>query len=123
MDHKSIFLYININFFEHDLYLKFKIHFSSQNIKGKEINMENLGTINIFIHHPDEDITLNIQKLLTSYASLIIGRLGIPDRESGYNLITAIVKGRIEDITSLRNKLNDLDHVSATPVLTTIDIQ
>ena len=82
--------------------------------------MKKLGIIAIIIHHPKEEITLTIQKLLTSYAHLIIGRMGVPDRESGYNTISIIVKGKEEDIISLSDKINHLKNTTSNTILTTL---
>lgn len=82
--------------------------------------MKKLGIIAIIIHHPKEEITLHIQKLLTSYAHIIIGRMGLPDRESNHNLITLIVKGKEDDITSLSDKINYLENTTSNTILTSL---
>lgn len=84
--------------------------------------MKRLGIIAIIVKCQNECTPLEIQKLLTSYAHIIIGRLGVPDRESGYNTISIIVKGTVEDISALSGKLGKLNDVAVKSALTSVEI-
>ena len=63
-----------------------------------------------------------VQKLLSSYSRIIIGRMGIPDKESGYNTISLTVKGSLEDISALSGKLGKLSNVAVKSALTSVEI-
>lgn len=84
--------------------------------------MKRLGAIAIIVKYGSDKEPLEIQKLLSAYSRIIIGRMGIPDKESGYNTISIIVKGSIEDISSLEEKLKKLNKVIVKSVLTSIEI-
>lgn len=69
-----------------------------------------IGVIGIIIEN-DKEVVLKVQTLLSSYAHLICGRMGVPDHESGINVISLIVKGSNEEISALTGKLGRLKKV------------
>jgi putative iron-only hydrogenase system regulator len=85
--------------------------------------MKRLGIIAIIVKSGNDVTPLEVQKLLSSYSKIIIGRMGIPDRESGYNAISVIVKGNLEDISALSGKLGKLENVSVKSALTSVEIE
>lgn len=84
--------------------------------------MKRLGIIAIIVKCGEEITPLEIQKLLSSYSKIIIGRMGVPDKESGYNTISVIVKGSLEDISALSGKLGRIKNVSVKSALTSVEI-
>ena len=64
-----------------------------------------IGVIGIIIDAPTQDTALSVQKLLSDYGDIIIGRMGVPDRESGISAISVIVKGSMESISALLVKI------------------
>ncbi len=84
--------------------------------------MNRLGIIAIIVKCTNNCAPLEIQKLLSSYANIIIGRMGVPDRESGYNTISLIVKGSLESISALSGKLGKLENVAVKSALTSVEI-
>ena len=84
--------------------------------------MKRLGIIAIIVKYGSEEAPLEVQKLLSTYAGIIVGRMGIPDKESGYNTISLIVKGSVEEISALSGKLGKLNNVSVKSALTSVEI-
>lgn len=69
-----------------------------------------IGVIGIIIEN-DKDVVIKVQQLLSAYSHLICGRMGVPDHESGINVISVIIKGTNEEISALTGKLGRLDKV------------
>jgi putative iron-only hydrogenase system regulator len=62
-----------------------------------------IGTISILI--TDRDVITDVNKLLSSFADLIVARQGIPLREDGLFVISLIAKGDADIINTLTGKL------------------
>ena len=63
--------------------------------------------------------TESVEKLNTilhAYSSYIIGRMGVPHKERGISLISIMVDGPADEISSLSGKVGQLDGVSAKAV-------
>ena len=84
--------------------------------------MKRLGIIAIIVKYGSEEAPLEVQKLLSSYSRIIVGRMGIPDKESGYNTISLTVKGSVEEISALTGKLGKLNNVAVKSALTSVEI-
>jgi len=84
--------------------------------------MQRLGIIAIIVKYGNEEAPIEVQKLLSAYSRIIIGRMGIPDKESGYNTISITVKGSLEEISALSGKLGKLEHVAVKSALTSVEI-
>lgn len=76
-----------------------------------------IGVIGIII---EKDVTVvsKVQELLSSYAHLILGRMGVPNHETGVNVIALIVKGTNEEISALTGKLGRLNNVKVKSAVT-----
>ena len=62
----------------------------------------------------------NVQKLndiLTHHASIILGRQGIPMRERGINIISIVVEGTNDEISTLSGQLGRLRGLTSKVVL------
>lgn len=75
-----------------------------------------IGVIGIIIE--DRGVADRVQELLSANADLILGRMGLPDRESGVCVISLIVRGTNERISALTGKLGRLDNVKARSAVT-----
>ena len=74
--------------------------------------MENkLSIIGIFIQSPDAVNEVN--ELLHAYADKIVGRMGLPYRDRGVNVISVIIDAPADDISALAGKLGKIDGISA----------
>lgn len=78
--------------------------------------MNRTGVVAIVVS--DSTSVPQVQSVLTSHGSVICGRMGIPDHESGKNVIALIVKGCVEQISALTGALGRIDNVQAKSMLT-----
>lgn len=76
-----------------------------------------IGVIGIVIEK-DVSVVSKVQELLSSYAHLILGRMGVPNHETGVNVISLIVKGTNEEISALTGKLGRLTNVKVKSAVT-----
>lgn len=84
--------------------------------------MKRVGVIGIVVKN-NAEAGIEIQKLLSEYADIIIGRMGVPDRINGINAISVIVEGENEKLSALTGKLGRLNNVSVKSAVTTVEIQ
>lgn len=66
-------------------------------------NFENANKVNIVLH---------------DFAHIIVGRMGIPYREKGISIISLIVDGTSDEISSMTGKLGKIDGVNVKSALT-----
>jgi putative iron-only hydrogenase system regulator len=62
----------------------------------------------------------NVQKLndiLTRHASIIIGRQGIPIRDRGINIISIVIEGSSDEISTLSGQLGRLEGITSKAVM------
>ena len=71
----------------------------------------------------DKDTALAIQNLLSAFSDIVIGRMGVPDKESGISAISVIVKGTNEQISALCGKLGKLNEVYVKSAVTSFEIE
>lgn len=78
--------------------------------------MNRTGVVAIVVS--DSQSVPHVQSVLTAHGNVICGRMGIPDHESGKNVIALIVKGTVEQISALTGALGRIDNVQAKSMLT-----
>lgn len=61
----------------------------------------------------NEDSVNKLNKLLHDYGKYIVGRMGIPYREKGINIISIVIDAPQDVISALSGKIGALDGVSA----------
>ena len=76
-----------------------------------------LGVIGIIIEK-NKQVVQRVQQLLSEYAHLIMGRMGVPDHEREINVISVIVRGSNEQISALTGKLGRLEGVKVKSAIT-----
>lgn len=76
-----------------------------------------LGVVAIVVEG-NKEVVLEVQKILSSYFNIIVGRMGIPDHETNTNVISLIVKGTVEQISALTGKLGKLENISVKSAIT-----
>ncbi|AAK78467.1 putative iron-only hydrogenase system regulator [Clostridium acetobutylicum] len=61
-----------------------------------------------------DDISMaqEVNKILHMHSSVIVGRMGIPYREKGISVISIIVDGTMDELSSLTGKLGRIPGVS-----------
>ncbi len=70
-----------------------------------------VAVISIIIENPDSVQAMN--ELLHQYSSYVIGRMGIPYRAKGINIISVAVDAPQDQISALSGKIGRLSGVSA----------
>lgn len=83
--------------------------------------MKKVGIIAIIVK--DKAIVLEVQKLLSEFSDIILGRMGVPDREHGIQAISIFVEGENEKISALSGKLGRLQNVTVKSAVTNIEIE
>ena len=63
-----------------------------------------------------EESVERLNQILHKYGSYIIGRMGIPHKERGVNIISIAIDAPQNEISSLSGKLGMLDGVTAKAV-------
>ena len=84
--------------------------------------MKRIGVIGIALRR-DKETALAIQNLLSAFSDIVIGRMGVPDKESGVSAISVIVKGTNEQISALCGKLGKLNEVYVKSAVTSFEIE
>lgn len=74
-----------------------------------------LAIIGIIIENKENVIILN--NILSEYSEYIIGRMGLPRKEEGVNLISIYVNASQNTINTLSGKIGMLDGVTSKVIL------
>ena len=82
--------------------------------------MKRIGVVGIVIEG-NRDVAMEVQKILSENCDIILGRMGIPDREDNISAISLIVKGESERISALTGKLGRLERVIVKSALTSVE--
>lgn len=81
-----------------------------------------IGVIGIVIDSPEKTAE-KVNYYLSQYASIIVGRMGIPYKKRNINVISLIVEGSTDEIGALTGKIGRLDGVIVKSALTTKEYQ
>lgn len=84
--------------------------------------MKRIGVVGIVIEG-NRDVAMEVQKILSENGDIILGRMGIPDREDDISAISLIVKGESERISALTGKLGRLERVNVKSALTSVEVE
>lgn len=66
----------------------------------------------------DKNAAQKVQTVLSTYAHVIVGRMGVPNHQTGRNVIALIVEGAVEEISALTGNLGRIEGVTAKSALT-----
>jgi len=75
-----------------------------------------IGVVAIIVENK-ESVEL-VNKLLSIYGEIIVGRMGVPYKEKNLSVISIIVDGTTDDIGALTGKLGRLTGVTVKSALT-----
>lgn len=75
-----------------------------------------IGVIAIIVE--DRESVEMVNKLLSGYGEIIVGRMGIPYKEKHVSVISIIVDGTTDEIGALTGKLGKLEGVTVKSALT-----
>lgn len=81
--------------------------------------MKRIGVVGIVLKG-DRTVAVEMQKVLSEFADIIIGRMGVPREE--VNAIALIVEGTQERISALTGKLGRFESLSVKSALTAFEI-
>jgi putative iron-only hydrogenase system regulator len=74
-----------------------------------------IGAIIILVREKEHVHQLN--DILTRHASIIIGRQGIPIRERGLSVISLVVEGTTDEISTLSGQVGRLEGITSKAIL------
>lgn len=75
-----------------------------------------IGVVAILVRG-GKDAAIQVQNLLSDYSDVIIGRTGIPNVETGVNVISVTVFGNSDVISALCGKIGKLENVTVKSLL------
>ncbi|KXG77568.1 TM1266 family iron-only hydrogenase system putative regulator [Thermotalea metallivorans] len=75
-----------------------------------------IGVVAIIVE--DKDNVEQVNRLLSNYGEIIVGRMGIPYKEKNLSVISIIVDGTTDEIGALTGKLGRLKGVTVKSALT-----
>ena len=81
-----------------------------------------LGTISIIVARQIAPVAA-VNELISPFGDEIIGRLGLPYRERGVNIITLITETSVERLSALTGKLGKLPGVQVRSLMAKIPAQ
>lgn len=84
-------------------------------IKGDEMDQK-VGIIGIIVRDRKKN-SQPVNKILSDHSDIIIGRMGIPQREEDTGLISLFVEGNTDRIGSLTGKLGSIKDVTVRSLL------
>jgi len=76
-----------------------------------------IGVVGIILENPKQDAA-KVNEILSQYAPIIVGRMGIPYRDKGVSVIALTVDGSNDAIGAMTGKLGQLKQVSVKAALT-----
>ena len=85
-----------------------------------EVNfMNKIGVVGIVLKG-DKAVAVEMQKVLSDFADIIVGRMGVPRQEA--NAIALIVEGSQERISALTGKLGRFESLSVKSAITAFEL-
>ena len=85
-----------------------------------EVNfMNKIGVVGIVLKG-DKAVAVEMQKVLSDFADIIVGRMGVPRQEA--NAIALIVEGSQERISALTGKLGRFESLSVKSAITSFEL-
>ena len=81
--------------------------------------MNKIGVVGIVLKG-DKAVAVEMQKVLSDFADIIVGRMGVPRQEA--NAIALIVEGSQERISALTGKLGRFESLSVKSAITSFEL-
>lgn len=82
--------------------------------------MKRVGVVGIVVTG-DKSVSVEMQKVLNSFADIIVGRMGVPRPQA--SAIALIVEGSQERISALTGRLGQFGELSVKSALTSFEIE
>ena len=77
-----------------------------------------IGVIGIVVEDINKSTAVNA--ILHAHANLIIGRMGIPYKEKNISVISLLIDGTSNEVSSLTGKLGKIDGIQVKSALTKV---
>jgi len=74
-----------------------------------------IGVVGIVVESREGIDKLN--KILQDHAEIIVGRMGIPYKEKGVNVISIVVDGSTDQIGSMTGKIGSIEGITVSTAL------
>ena len=81
--------------------------------------MKKIGVVGIVLKG-DKAVAVEMQKVLSDFADIIVGRMGVPRQEA--NAIALIVEGSQERISALTGRLGRFESLSVKSAITSFEL-
>ena len=78
--------------------------------------MERIGFVGIVLD--DNNVAPRVNEIISQYADMVTGRIGVPDHETRRAVIGLIVKGTNERVGALTGRLGNIAGVTVKSALT-----
>lgn len=75
-----------------------------------------IGVVGILVYEPAKDAD-KVNRILSEYAYLIVGRMGIPYKEKGVSVIALTVDGDNDLLGAMTGKLGQIESVTVKTAL------
>ncbi|WP_459761726.1 TM1266 family iron-only hydrogenase system putative regulator [Alkaliphilus crotonatoxidans] len=75
-----------------------------------------IGVVAIIVE--DRRNAENVNRILSEYGEIIVGRMGVPYRERGVSVLSVIIDGSTDEVGGLTGKLGRLQGVTVKSALT-----
>jgi len=76
-----------------------------------------IGVIGVVVENP-QNIVDKVNKIISGYRNIVIGRMGIPRPEDEVGVIALIIEGTTDEVGALTGKLGNLPGVTVKSALT-----
>ena len=80
-------------------------------------NQRRIAVVGVVLEHREESAD-RVNDILSTYGHLVVGRMGIPYREKGIAVISLIVDGTTDEISSMTGKLGNIPGVKVRSAVT-----
>ncbi|MGM0414203.1 MAG: TM1266 family iron-only hydrogenase system putative regulator [Bacillota bacterium] len=84
-------------------------------------NSKRIGVVGIVIEDRNE-VAEKLNKILSDYGDIILGRMGIPSREYDLSMLSLIVEGTPDQVAGMTGKIGNLPGVSIKSTLTSVEV-
>jgi putative iron-only hydrogenase system regulator len=84
--------------------------------ESSQSNGQRLGVVAVFVENRLEAAP-RVNAVLSEYAAIVVGRMGIPYREKHLSVVAVIVDGTNDEIGAMTGKLGAIEGVSVKAAL------
>ncbi len=81
--------------------------------------MKKIGVVGIVVNG-DKSVVVEMQKVLSDFADIIIGRMGVPRKQA--NAIALIVEGTQERVSALTGRLGQFSSLTVKSAMTSFEV-